>query len=65
MLHITRRYDGEEPARAALRLPLERRRRSRLRTRLVNGEEVGIVLPYGSILRHGDKLLADDGTSLR
>jgi len=62
MLHVTRRYDGGAPARATLRLPLEWRRRSRLRTRLVSGEEVGIILPYGSILRDGDKLLADDGT---
>jgi urease accessory protein len=62
MRHITRRYDGDAPAHATLRLPLDRRRRSRLRTRLLSGEEIGIVLPHGSILRHGDKLLADDGT---
>jgi urease accessory protein len=62
MLHITRRYDGEAPATKTLRLALDRRRRSRLRTRLSSGEEVGIVLPHGSILRDGDKLLAEDGT---
>jgi urease accessory protein len=46
-------------------MPLERRRRSRVRARLEGGEDVGILLPPGSILRHGDKLVADDGTIAR
>jgi urease accessory protein len=61
MLHITRRYEGAEPATAVIRMPLERRRHSRVRATLEGGEEVGILLPHGSIMRHGDKLLADDG----
>jgi urease accessory protein len=60
MLHITRRYEGTLPATAVVRMPLERRR-SRVRAKLEGGEEVGILLPHGSIMRHGDKLLADDG----
>jgi len=65
MRHFTRRYEGDATATAVLQLPLDRRRRSRLRARLEGGEEVGIVLSHGSVLRHGDMLLGDDGTILR
>ena len=37
------------------------RQKSRLRTRLVNGEDAWLLLPRGEILRGGDKLLAGDG----
>lgn len=48
---------------AALRLelPYEQRCRSRFRARLAGGEEVGIVLERGQVLRGGDRLLAEDG----
>jgi urease accessory protein len=62
MRHISQRYQGRGAATEVLRLPLDRRRHSRLRARLESGGEVGIVLPHGSILRHGDLLIADDGT---
>ena len=42
-------------------LPFALRRRSRQRLTLSNGEEIGLVLPQGTVLRHGDVLLADDG----
>jgi urease accessory protein len=45
----------------ALRLPFEQRQKSRLRTQLVSGEEVGLVLPRGEILRGGDLVTASDG----
>jgi urease accessory protein len=44
-----------------LRLPFELRQKSRLRTTLVSGEEVGLVLPRGEILRGGDLVTASDG----
>lgn len=44
-----------------LRLPFELRQKSRLRTALVSGEEVGLVLPRGEILRGGDLVTASDG----
>jgi urease accessory protein len=49
--------------RAALRLelPFDLRARSRFRARLVSGEEVGVLLARGQILRGGDRLLAEDG----
>jgi urease accessory protein len=42
-------------------LAFNERSRSRLRAVLDNGEEAGLFLERGSILRHGDLLLADDG----
>lgn len=46
---------------AQLPLPFERRQRSRLRTFLDNGEEIGLCLPRGSVLRDGDLLGSEDG----
>jgi len=46
---------------ARLALPFESRCKSRLRTRLESGEEVGLFLERGTVLRGGDKLLANDG----
>ena len=45
----------------ALSLPFELRQKSRLRTALVSGEEVGLFLEHGSVLRGGDYLRANDG----
>jgi urease accessory protein len=42
-------------------LPFELRRRSRQKITLDNGEEVGLVLNQGTVLRHGDLLVAEDG----
>ncbi len=44
-----------------LKLPFESRQKSRLRTTLVSGEEVGLMLPRGEILRGGDLVTASDG----
>jgi urease accessory protein len=42
-------------------LPFDARQKSRLRARLVSGEEVGLRLPRGEILRGGDLVTASDG----
>jgi urease accessory protein len=47
--------------RGQLRLPFELRQKSRLKTKLVSGEEVGLMLPRGDILRGGDLVTASDG----
>lgn len=44
-----------------LLLPFESRCKSRLRTRLASGEEAGLFLERGRLLRGGDKLLGNDG----
>ena len=46
---------------ALLILPFDMRSRSRFRARLDNGEEVGVILTRGHILRGGDRLRAEDG----
>jgi urease accessory protein len=47
--------------RGQLRLPFELRQKSRLKTKLVSGEDVGLMLPRGEILRGGDLVTASDG----
>ena len=44
-----------------LLLPFELRCKSRLRTRLASGEEAGLFLERGRVLRGGDRLLGKDG----
>ncbi|WP_019916373.1 urease accessory protein UreE [Methyloversatilis discipulorum] len=44
-----------------LTLSFELRAKCRLRTRLDSGEEVGLFLPRGTILRGGDRLAGKDG----
>ena len=61
MLSITTRLSTRRTADAQLVLPFELRQKSRLRTALATGEEVGLNLDRGHILRGGDQLLADDG----
>ena len=53
--------DGAVSADAQLILPFDVRSRSRFRARLDNGEEVGVILTRGHILRGGDRLRAEDG----
>ena len=47
--------------RGELRLPFERRQKSRQRARLASGEEVAISLPRGMVMRGGDWVVASDG----
>jgi urease accessory protein len=50
-----------QTAQAQLRLPFDLRQKSRLRTKLVCGEDAWLMIPRGEILRGGDRLLATDG----
>jgi len=65
MLKINRKLDrsieGQRAAERRLVLPFGERSKSRLLALLDNGEEAGLFLERGSVLRHGDLLLADDG----
>ena len=60
-LQIVERLSEDLPAWTTLTLPFDLRQKSRLRTRLDSGEEVGLFLPRGTVLRHGDRLRATDG----
>ncbi len=48
-------------AKGHLNLPFDQRQKTRLRTMLVSGEEVALVLPRGEVLRGGDLVVASDG----
>lgn len=68
MLQISRRFTPATPAATVapladlkLVLPFEIRSRSRFRARLADGQEVGVIIDRGQILRGGDHLQADDG----
>jgi urease accessory protein len=61
VLRILQRLGEPRDAQLQLLLPFELRSRSRFRARLVSGEEVGVQLTRGQILRGGDRLLIEDG----
>jgi urease accessory protein len=65
MLIVRQRSARHEQADVELTLPFELRRKSRLRTVLPSGEEVGLFLDRGAVLRGGDCLVADDGRIVR
>src|ERR1700694_114849 len=65
MLIVRQRSAKQEHADAELVLPFELRQKSRLRTALRSGEEVGLFLDRGALRRGGDCLLADDGRIVR
>jgi urease accessory protein len=63
MLEIRARFDrkGEVPLYGRLRLPFDRRQKSRQRAMLESGEEVAIVLARGEVMRGGDLVVAAEG----
>jgi urease accessory protein len=61
VITILKKLTERRAADAQLVLPFELRQKSRLRTQLSTGEEVGLNLDRGYILRGGDQLLASDG----
>jgi len=68
MLRIERLLPAAVHARqasATLTLPFELRRRSRLLVRLDDGEEAGLFLERGTVLRDGDELGGSDGRVVR
>ncbi|HSS71557.1 MAG TPA: urease accessory protein UreE [Casimicrobiaceae bacterium] len=65
MLVLQRRIAPQAHADAELPLPFELRQKSRLRTALASGEEVGLFLERGTVLRGGDCLEGDDGRIVR
>jgi urease accessory protein len=61
LLSISERLTEARAPDARLLLAFEVRSRSRFRARLTSGEEVGVLLPRGQVLRGGDLLRAADG----
>ena len=65
MLKATEVLTESGHAELTLTLPFELRQKSRLKATLDNGDEVGLMLPRGTILRGGDHLKAEDGSVIR
>jgi len=65
MLKFTRKIEDGGATATTLTLPWSRRTKSRLRVRLDNGEEAGLFLERGLILRDGDCLIAENNTVVR
>lgn len=61
MLLIEHHAPADAAPTERLVLPFELRCKSRLRARLASGEEVGLFLERGAVLRAGDRLLGGDG----
>ena len=61
IIKVTELLDQPISAQASLSLPFELRQKSRLKAKLDSGEEVGIMLPRGRVLRGGDCLKAENG----
>jgi len=63
MLEIRARFDrrGEVPLYGRLRLPFDRRQKSRQRATLESGEEVAIALARGEVMRGGDLVVGAGG----
>ena len=55
---------GGAAAGAALTLPFARRRKARQRAVLDSGEEIAVLLPRGTVMRGGDRLLSAQGRSV-
>jgi urease accessory protein len=65
MLKIIEKLEQKVITNKVLTLPFESRQKSRLKTVLSDGTEVGLMLPRGLLLRGGDCLRAEDGSIIR
>ena len=66
MLIVRKRMsERQSPHDAELVVPFELRQKSRLRTTVAAGEEIGLFLERGTVLRDGECLQADDGRVVR
>jgi urease accessory protein len=65
MLVVQRKLDAPAPHDALLVLSYEWRQKSRQRTVVAGGEEIGLFLARGTVLRGGECLQADDGRVVR
>jgi urease accessory protein len=62
MRKLLEKISGSVPAKVAVTLEHAERQKSRGLLRLDDGSEAALLLERGSVLRQGDRLLADDGS---
>ena len=65
MLIVQKRIPPQTAFDVELILPFEQRQKSRLRTTVATGEEIGLFLERGTVLRGDECLEADDGRVVR
>ena len=65
MIKITNKIYSNADSKFTLTLPFDARQKARLHTQLDSGEETGLFLPRGIILRGGDKLKAESGEVIK
>ncbi|MFK8027919.1 MAG: urease accessory protein UreE [Gammaproteobacteria bacterium] len=65
MIQITQKIDFSVETQLSLTLPFDSRQKARLHTQLDSGEEAGLFLPRGIILRGGDLLQAETGEIIK
>jgi urease accessory protein len=65
MLIAQKQIAPQDRVDAELCLPFEQRRKTRQRAVLASGEEIGLFLDRGVVLRGGDCLLGEDGRVVR
>ncbi|MDB5842449.1 MAG: urease accessory protein UreE [Herminiimonas sp.] len=65
MLTLNTKIESSGTIDGELVLPFELREKSRLRAKLVSGEEVAVFTVRGTVLRDGDLLRGDDGRVVR
>lgn len=65
LLKVSEKLTAPEDAQATLTLPFDLRQKSRLRAALDNGDEVGLMLERGQVLRDGDCLRAENGLVIK
>ena len=63
--HVIQREVGHHEVQGSLTLPSALRERSRQRVVLASGQEAGLILPRGTVLRHGDLLQTNEGYVVR
>ena len=61
MLKVYEKYEGEITFDYTLTLPFDLRQKSRFKAELDQGEQVGVQLPRGTMLRGGDLLETEEG----
>ena len=61
MIRLTYIDNSEAEVYSTLTLPLEKRIKSRLKVSLDNGEEAGLFLSRGQVLKNGDRLISEEG----
>ena len=64
IMKITERVSEFHEFATTLTLPFERRQFSRQRLRLDDGREAALLLPRGTVLRDGDRLLSESGEAI-